>query len=82
MKIALLVAGIVVLAAAAGWALSSSRPAGPSYTVEESDTAAAPGALVIPEVVVRANQMPEVVVRAWRGIEVASLDGSGSEFID
>jgi hypothetical protein len=69
----------VALAAAAVWALASSRPAATSYTVEVSDVAgvrglvvspevvaAVPGALVMPEVVVRANQMPEVVVSAER----------------
>ena len=82
MKIAFTVAGIVVLVAAAAWALSVSGPAGSAYTVEESDVAAVPGALVMPEVVVRANQMPEVVVRASRAIDVAGLEKSGSEALN
>jgi hypothetical protein len=63
MKMLLLVAGIVALVAVAAWVLSSSKPADASYTVEMSDVAVVPGSPVMPEVVVRANQMPEVVVR-------------------
>jgi hypothetical protein len=76
MKTAFLVAVIVALVAAAAWAMVSSEPAPSPYTVEISDVAgvraltvtpevvaAAPGFLVMPEVVTRANQMPEVVVR-------------------
>ncbi len=66
MKTALLVAAVVALVAATAWALSSSRPASTSYTVEASDVAGVPGLVVTPEVVVRANQMPEVVVSAGR----------------
>lgn len=66
MRTVVLVAAVVALVAAAAWALSSSRPASTSYTVEVSDVAAAPRALAMPEVVVRANQMPEVVVSSDR----------------
>jgi hypothetical protein len=79
MKIALLVAAIVVVFAAVAWALAGYRPASTSYTVEVSDVAgvrglvvspevvdAVPVSLAMPEVVVRANQMPEVVVSADR----------------
>ena len=79
MKTALLVAAIVALVAAAAWALAGSRSEPTSYTVEVSDVAGVrglvvspevvavePGSLVMPEVVVRANQLPEVVVGAGR----------------
>jgi|GEM_PF-2479119 len=82
MKIAFTVAGIVALVAAAAGAFSISGTAGSACTVEESDAAAVPGALVMPEVVVRANQMPEVIVRASRAIEVAGLEKSGSEVLN
>jgi hypothetical protein len=75
MRMAFLVAVVIVLAAAAAWALSNSEPANAAYTVEVSDVAsvrglvvspevvaAVPGSLAMAEVVVRANQMPEVVV--------------------
>ncbi len=93
MRIALLVAAIVGLVAAAAWALSSSEPAGTPYTVEISDVAGVPGLAVspevvaaapgsmVPEVVVRANQMPEVVVRGMV-VEVAGRCGSGTEVLN
>ena len=82
MKTALLVAAVVALVAATAWALSSSRPASTSYTVEVSDMAGVPGLVVTPEVVVRANQMPEVVVRATAPDEVAGLGVPGSEALN
>ncbi len=79
MKTALLVAAIVALIAAAAWALTGSKPAAAPYTVEIRDVAGVPsftvgpevvatvpGSGAMPEVVVRANQMPEVVVSAGR----------------
>ena len=79
MKTAFVVAVIIALVAAAAWALVSSEPAASPYTVEVSDVAGVrglvvspevvavePGSLVMPEVVVRANQLPEVVVGAGR----------------
>ena len=91
MKTVLLVAAMVALFAAVAWALSGSRPASTSYTVEVSDVAsvrglvvspevvaAAPRSLVMHEVVSRANQMPEVLVRGTELPEVAGLRSAGS----
>ncbi|MBM3330972.1 hypothetical protein FJY68_03865 [candidate division WOR-3 bacterium] len=79
MKTLFLTAAIVALVAAAAWALSSPRRAEGPYTVEISDVAGAGVPTVVPEVVVRANQMPEVVVRASSLPSVASLGEAGPE---
>jgi len=94
MKTAFVVAVIIALVAAAAWALVSSEPAASPYTVEVSDVAgvrtlrvvpevvvAAPGSLVMHEVVSRANQMPEVVVRgAPHEVRSQRLEARGKKF--
>lgn len=95
MKTALLVAVILALVAAAAWALTNSKPAGSPYTVEVRDVAGeptlivvpevgvtAPGHLVMPEVVVRANAMPEVAVSAAAMPEFAGVPRAGSEIVN
>jgi hypothetical protein len=95
MRTAFLVAVVVALVAAAAWALVSPEPAASPYTVEISDVAgvraltvvpevvaAAPGSLVMPEVLARANQMPEVVVHASAVHEVAGVSWAGFETVN
>jgi hypothetical protein len=95
MKTILAVAPIMVLVAAAAWALTSSKPAGSPYTVEVRDVAgvstltvvpevvaSVPGSYVMPEVVARANLMPEIVVRALAVPEVAAVPAMGSEAVN
>jgi len=95
MKTILAVAAVVALVAVAAWALTSSKPAGPSYVVEVRDVAGAKSFVVSPEVgvtasrpalmtevVARANLMPEVVVRATALPEFAGLGESGSEVLN
>lgn len=90
MKTILAVAAVVALVAVAAWALTSSKPAGPSYVVEVRDVAGAKSFVVSPEVgvtasrpalmnevVARANLMPEVVVRAPAATELAALPAAG-----
>jgi hypothetical protein len=81
MKTVLLVAAMVALLVAVAWALSGSRPASTSYTVEVRDRAGVRGLVVSPEVVVRANQMPEVVVSgASDGVGSQMLEARGQKF--
>jgi hypothetical protein len=95
MKAAFLAAIVVVLVAAAAWALASSEPAGSPYTVEVRDVAgvrglvvspevvaAVPGQCVMPEVVIRANAMPEVAVSAAAMPEFAGVPRAGSEAVN
>ena len=95
MKTILAVAAVVALVAVAAWALTSSKPAGPSYEVEVRDVAGAKSFVVSPEVgvtasrpvlmnevVVRANLMPEVVVRAPAATELAAVPVAGLEAVN
>ena len=95
MKTILAVAAIVALVAVAAWALTGSKPTGPSYVVEVRDVAGAKSFVVSPEVgvtasrpllmdevIARANLMPEVVVKPPATTELAAIPAAGLEAVN